>query len=135
MSGQSSMAKVAIRRLVSVATLASVLHGCTIGEEEVYLFEEPPTLSLPADHSPQITLVFVAPLQTDVGASISLSGAASDPDGDPIKVHWFAYMGTIANPRVADTTYTCKRRGRDTITFFASDGRLQRSMAVQVTCI
>ncbi len=69
----------------------------------------------------ELTKVVVAPLQTSVGATISVRAAARDAEGDPIEYAWSADNGTFADPSAAETQYTCQIRGDDTITVAVSD--------------
>jgi len=126
--------KLTLARCVYSATLAALACSCT-GAEEVFFYGSDVRHDAGShNRSPEITLVFVAPLQTNVGYPVTLSGAADDPDGDSLKLRWTALTGFIADPKAADTTYTCKIKGPDTVTFLVSDGQRLRSQSVQVTC-
>lgn len=128
--------KISLARCLCSATLAALVASCTASEEAfLYGSDVPADAANIRNHSPEITLVFVAPLQTNLGSPVALSGAADDPDGDSLKLRWTAVTGAIADPKAADTTYTCRLRGKDTITFLVSDGRRLKSQSVQVTCM
>lgn len=125
------------RHLLCAATLAATAPGCTVAQEFYEYHGGGGSIedAGPADHAPVITLMFVGPLQTDVGYPITLSGTVTDADGDRVQVRWLSSHGTIADPRVLDTVYECKKPGRDTITLVVSDGRKQENESVEVSCI
>lgn len=80
-------------------------------------------------------MMFVAPLQTDVGASIVLNATGSSEYGPP-RFRWSAQGGIIDQPASRDTSYLCKVPGDHPLelTVFDSHGR-QDSMAVTITCM
>lgn len=84
---------------------------------------------------PEITLIFAAPLQTNVGGTIVLEASALDPDGDKLAYRWRATSGKIAAPRSANTTYTCTSAGSHTLTLSVTDRRCSVSQQIPVTCI
>ena len=93
-------------------------------------------IDLRAGSCPEITLVFVAPLQTAVGDRIDLSAEATDPDGDVVTYRWRGTGGTVAEPMAPNTTYTCKARGTQTLSIQVSDRRgCTKSEVVTVTCV
>ena len=88
-----------------------------------------------ANRPPELVQVFVAPLETDVGASIALSVTAEDPDGDPVTLHWSGTGGRIKEPHSADTTYTCKEAGHHAVAITARDaGGLVAASTIDVMC-
>jgi hypothetical protein len=112
----------------------ALLASCDLGTEH-FVFQRPPPPTGDDRHGPAITLMFVAPLKTDVGASIVLNATASSEHGAP-RFRWSAQGGTIDQPASGDTSYLCKIPGDHplTLTVFDSRGR-QDSMAVTITCI
>ena len=85
----------------------------------------------------ELLTVVVSPLQTSVGNDIDLSAIASDDDDDPIAYRWTGTGGSIANPNVASTTYTCGEGGDQTITITVSDDDFEfctDDLTVPVTC-
>lgn len=123
------------RRTIVIVAVSAALVAC--GGDEYFVYRAGPTGGSEApNHAPEITLVFVAPLETDIGFPITLSGAASDADGDPVTLRWAARngFGTIADTTAPDTTYTCKKKGPDTIVLIVSDGRTERTAGVPITC-
>jgi hypothetical protein len=90
-----------------------------------------------ADHCPSITSAIVAPDQTSVGGTISVSATGSDPDvGDSITYSWGPTPSYFANPTAASTTYTCTLPGVQTITLSITDkaGCVAR-VPLMVNCI
>jgi hypothetical protein len=128
----------AAKRAAWGAALLVLLGACDVGDEYfVYRTEPPPSGGGPPNHAPEITLIFVAPLETGVGSPVTLSGAAIDADGDPVELRWAPPhgLGSIQDPKASDTTFTCRKAGSGTITLIASDGKTERSQSVPVTCI
>ena len=86
----------------------------------------------------EVRLVVVSPLETSVGNDIDLSAMGHDDDGDPIAYLWTGTGGSIANPNVASTTYTCGDAGDHTITITISDDDFEQctdAVPVPVTCV
>jgi uncharacterized repeat protein (TIGR04052 family) len=92
-------------------------------------------VSRPGTACPDVAFLSASPLQTSVGAAISLfAGATGSAAG--VSVGWTASAGAVANPNVADTTYTCTAVGTVTLTFAVTQGQSCRdSESVQVTCV
>jgi hypothetical protein len=93
-----------------------------------------------SDNCPNITQVVVAPYQTSVGATISLSAVASDLDAaDVVTYAWTATGGTLATPTGANDTYTCGTAGAQTITVAVNDnpvgGGCTASINLPVNCV
>ncbi len=126
----------ATRRMLAALLTSSTLVTC--GGDEYYLYTVGPVPGHRSqeNHAPVITLLFVGPLETDVGYSMTLGGAATDADGDVITLRWSTRTGrgSIGDATAADTTFTCERAGADTITLVVSDGKTQRSESVAVRC-
>ena len=90
----------------------------------------------PRNRPPLLSLIYAAPQQTDVGARITLSAAAADPDGDAISFLWTASGGMIANPHAATTYYVCKEPGDHAVVIMVSDpGGLEERMGFSVSCV
>ena len=77
------------------------------------------------DNPPIVDSVVVAPSQTSVGANISVSAVAHDPDsGDTVTFLWSATPnGTFASATSASTTFSSTSAGTKTITLTVSDNR------------
>ncbi len=103
---------------------SALVVSCELGPEWYRFHREYPgsTDAGSGNHPPELTLVFVAPLQAGIGDRIELSAEAADPDGDALAFRWTATNGAIARPRAANTSYTCKARGSHTLTVTVSDG-------------
>jgi phospholipase C len=87
---------------------------------------------------PSVTAVSALPSQVLTGGSLSVSGAASDPDSGPsaLSFKWTSTSGTFSAPTSASTSFTCTTPGTATLTLTASDGDhgCDTSSTVQVTC-
>jgi hypothetical protein len=117
-----------------------VLTGCQVGDE-FFTFPFLGQHDVVADaghtnHPPELTAVFVAPLQTGVGSTITLSARAQDPDGDLVTYLWTGTGGKIDQPRAADTTYTCKDKGTHAVAIVARDpGGLTAVSVIAIACV
>jgi hypothetical protein len=134
MSGRWRTTKAA---LVSSSCLVAGL-GCTGSEWFTYEHEAPAKVDIDVrvDHPPVITLVVVAPLQTDVGQWISLMATADDADGDEVHFLWTANGGKIDAPKSRETKLTCTRNGLFLLTLTVSDTPgMKQTMNVPFTCI
>ena len=83
-------------------------------------------------------VVVVAPLQTSIGAEIELSAVAEDAERDEIKYLWEATGGSLDDPDVADTVYTCTEVGSYDVSVMVSDDGFHDCMAgwtIRVTCV
>ena len=89
---------------------------------------------------PNLDAVSASPASVAVGASLSVSAAADDPDNgpSPLAYSWTASSGTLAGAKTASPTFTCNATGTATLSVTVSDGDPQASCAaqgsVQVTC-
>ena len=107
--------------------LGLLLTGCDIGQPFLTLpFFQPhgggsPVDAGPSNRPPELLVVFVAPLQTGVGSSITLSAEAWDPDGDRLTYHWTGTGGQIKKPHAAETTYVCKEEGTHAVAVVVRD--------------
>ncbi|HVT06514.1 MAG TPA: sulfatase-like hydrolase/transferase [Polyangia bacterium] len=74
--------------------------------------------------NPRLDEVTVTPQTVFVGASVSLSAAASDPDAgpSPLSYYWSTTGGVIDNPIAPSATLTSAKPGTFTITVTVSDG-------------
>lgn len=130
-------AVVARGALCCVGVLAS---SCELGGQSfLYLgrgHEHAADAGLPRNRPPLLSLVYAAPQQTDVGARITLSAAAADPDGDPVSFLWTASGGLVANPHAATTYYQCKEPGDHAVVIMVSDpDGLEERMGFSVSCV
>lgn len=88
------------------------------------------------DRPPVLSQMYIAPVQTDVGAEITLSARAEDPDGDAVTLHWSGSGGIVKNPHSGDTTYTCTEPGDHAVIITAKDpDGLTDVAAFIVTCV
>ncbi|HVW26063.1 MAG TPA: PKD domain-containing protein [Polyangiaceae bacterium] len=122
--------------------LGLTFTACNIGGELFYFpfghggGGEPESDAGKRDRPPVLTLTYIAPTQTDVGASITLNAEAEDPDGDPVELRWSGGGGTVANPRSGETTYTCTEPGEHALIITAQDpDGLTDVAAFIVTCV
>ncbi len=87
---------------------------------------------------PTVTSVGASPSNVTTGSSLSLSGAAVDPDSgpSPLAYSWTATSGTITNPSSANATFTCSAAGTAMITLsvFDGDATCSSHQSVTVTC-
>jgi len=85
---------------------------------------------------PELTFVYVAPLQTDVGLQMVVEADATDADGDTVTYAWTATDGTFVSPSSGDTSYNCSASGDQTLTLTINDGgNCATSLAVDVVCV
>ena len=92
------------------------------------------------DYCPNITQVVVAPYQTSVGSTISVSAVASDADpADILSYTWTSTGGTFATPTGASDTFTCVTAGNQSITLTVDDhhaaGNCTASISLPVNCV
>jgi hypothetical protein len=83
---------------------------------------------------PSITSAVIAPAQTSVGATASVSATGADPDNDSLTYAW-APAANFASPTMAATTYTCTAAGLQTITLKISDGKCDATVPLQINCV
>ncbi len=75
----------------------------------------------------------ILPSPARVGAIVTLTLTAKDPDGDPLSVAWLTGDGAVAYGQTAAHTYTA--RGRYQVVAIVTDGRggaLRRDLAIEV---
>lgn len=126
------MARASVRAWLIGA--GALLASCEIGTEH-FVFQRPPPPAGDDHHGPAITLMFVAPLETDIGGSIVLNAAGSSLHG-PTRFRWSAEGGIIEQPASRETSYTCKVPGDHPLMLTLFDAReRQDSMAVTITCM
>src|SRR5690349_24894245 len=101
-------------RLVGNAAVVAVLSmtACgSIGKLYRYRGDDGETGDVGANLAfnvcPDLTLLFVAPQQVDVGLQISVEAEASDPDEDEVSFAWTATAGSFDDPASAQTSYNC----------------------------
>ncbi len=114
--------------------LAAALPSCEVAPQNFVFERRDPPLS--SSTGPYITLMLVAPVQTDVGGTITLSGNASgSPDGKVIKFKWTGQGGTIDYPDAHSSDYVCRDSGEHRITLTVTDlmGR-HDALSTTVTC-
>jgi 5'-nucleotidase len=85
------------------------------------------------DDCPELTSVFVGPLETQVGGTIKVNAGATHD----ASLEWTATAGSFADANAAATTYTCPSEGSHTITVTASDSNdaCSDSLAVDISCV
>jgi hypothetical protein len=88
---------------------------------------------------PVIDGLSASPSTVFLGASLSLSATAHDPDAGPapLAYAWTASTGTLAGNAGASPTFTCTMPGQAAVTVTVSDGdaSCNVSQAVDVTCL
>ena len=92
------------------------------------------------DNCPNITQVVVAPYQTSVGGTISLTAVASDSDAvDMLSYSWSSTGGTFATPTGTSDVFTCVTAGAQSITLAVNDnhagGSCTASISLPVNCV
>ena len=92
------------------------------------------------DNCPNITQVVVAPYQTSVGGTISLTAVASDSDAvDMLSYSWSSTGGTFATPTGTSDVFTCVTAGAQSITLAVNDnhagGGCTASISLPVNCV
>jgi hypothetical protein len=83
---------------------------------------------------PDITSAVIGPDQTSVGATVAVSAAGFDPDGDALTFAW-GPAANFAPATAASSTYTCTTAGLQTISLAISDGKCQATVSLQITCV
>jgi phospholipase C len=89
---------------------------------------------------PNLDAISASPASVNVGATLSVSAAADDPDKgpSPLSYSWTASGGTLTGANTASPTFECTTVGTATLSVTVSDGDPQASCAaqgsVQVTC-
>jgi hypothetical protein len=84
---------------------------------------------------PEVTFLYVAPLQTEVGGTMIVEASASDADGDTLAFAWTSTNGSFVNPALGTTTYNCSAPGDQTLTLTMNDqGDCSTSVDVAVRC-
>jgi hypothetical protein len=127
------------RPLVFAALLGllSLILGCGVAPEAAFEFhrDRPPPNT--AGSAPYITLMFVAPVQTDVEATINLvSDATGSRESKVIIFHWSASGGDIAAPEAHETVYTCRVKGTHKMTLTITDAMDRHdSLTTTVRCM
>lgn len=122
--------------LVALVGALPWVLACGVGPEAAFEFRLEKQ-ALPASPGPQITLMFVAPVQTDVGAKINLvSDAAGSAYGKVLTFGWTADGGDIAHAGAHETTYTCRVQGPHQVTLTVTDARNRRdALSTTVYCM
>jgi hypothetical protein len=87
------------------------------------------------DNCPLLTSWAASPLQTSLGGTIDVAGAATDADvgvipGEALTYAWTG--GTFAAPGSAMTTFTCTVSGMRTLTLTVTDNHVPSSCATQI---
>ncbi len=89
---------------------------------------------------PNLEALSASPAEVAVGASLSLSAAADDPDSGPsaLSYNWTASSGTLTGANTSSPSFQCLTTGTATISVTVSDGDALASCAaqgsLQVTC-
>jgi phospholipase C len=89
---------------------------------------------------PNLDAVSASPASVNVGATLSLSAAADDPDSgpSPLTYSWQATNGSLKNANTASPTFECTQVGSAVVTVTVSDGDPSLSCAavgtVTVSC-
>lgn len=84
---------------------------------------------------PNIVASTASPPMAPVGAMITVTVAANDPDPkDKLTYAWSAPSGTFATPTAAGTMYTCATVGPQTLTVKVSDGQCVQTVMLPITC-
>jgi hypothetical protein len=86
---------------------------------------------------PVIDGLSASPGTAVVGGSIVLSVRAHDPDGvpSPLGYTWAAGAGTLAQPSLPNTLFSCTAPGIAMITVSATDGDCRSTAALAVACV
>ena len=120
----------------SITSLALALVSCT-GWEEVDFHAWEGTITVHADASvkicPDLLFYSVAPLQTSVGAKLSLRVAASS--SGPMTIKWSGTGGRIEDPSALETNYVCMAPGPQRITISVSGYECERIQRIEVMCV
>jgi hypothetical protein len=94
------------------------------------------------DNCPLLTAWAASPLQTSLGGTIDVSGAATDSDvgvtpGEAISYLWSG--GTFTSATSASTQFTCTVAGPNTLTLTVSDNHIptpcSTNVTIPVTCV
>jgi phospholipase C len=89
---------------------------------------------------PNLDALSASPASVNVGATLSLSAAADDPDNgpSPLTYSWTATNGSLKNANTASPTFQCTQVGTATLNVTVSDGDPATTCAakgsVTVTC-
>ncbi|HLK91910.1 MAG TPA: alkaline phosphatase family protein [Polyangia bacterium] len=89
---------------------------------------------------PNLDALSASPAEVAVGATLSVSATADDPDNgpSPLAYSWTASSGVLKNANTASPTFECTSTGPATITVSVSDGDPLATCAaqgsLQVTC-
>jgi hypothetical protein len=91
------------------------------------------------DNCPNITQAVVAPAQTSVGSSISVSATAADADATDMLTFAWAPAANFTSPVAASGTYLCTAPGTQTLTLSVNDnhpgGGCVASVTFTVNCV
>jgi hypothetical protein len=83
---------------------------------------------------PSITSAVVAPDQTSVGATASVSATGFDPNGNTLTFAW-GPAANFAPATAASSTYTCTAAGIQAITLAINNGNCTATVPLQITCV
>jgi hypothetical protein len=123
----------------ALVAVGLALVGCQVGDELFYLSlgqEHDVVDSGPKNRPPVLTLVYIAPEQTDVGSQVTLYALAEDPDGDPVRLGWSGGGGRVTDPHAGATTYVCQEHGEHAVIVTATDSRgLKDVKAFVIKCV
>jgi len=85
---------------------------------------------------PELEFLFVAPLKTGVGGTISVEANVVDPDNDTVSYAWTASAGSFDDPSPAATNYHCTQPGLHTLRLETNDGGdCEQQTVLQVACV
>jgi len=133
-AGPSSRRPGGLSHAVAATSVALSLAGCNVGPQ-VFEYHGPEGKPTPINLAPVLTVVFVAPLETAIGARITLSADAKNAPGDAMSFKWEGGGGTIADPGAANTTYTCKAEGRHDLAVSVTTKHGSAALGVTVSCV
>jgi hypothetical protein len=123
----------------ALVAVGLVLGGCQVGDQLFYLslgHEHDTADAGRKDRPPILTLVYIAPEQTDVGSQVTLYALAEDPDGDPVRVGWSGAGGKVTDPKAGATTYVCEEHGEHAVIVTATDSTgLKDVKAFVIKCV
>jgi len=99
----------------------------------------PPAPAAPPPNRPPTVTVQCDPCTIPVGGSVTIRATGQDPDGDTLTYVWTTPAGTIANTRVATTTWRAETvPGSQVLTVTVTDGRggqVTGSTTIQVVAV
>jgi cysteine-rich repeat protein len=94
------------------------------------------TFDVATNHCPELVQMSILPAAAPVGAKISLSALAKDPDGDPVSYDWTGTGGLLSHPLSSNhASYQCGYPGVHLLTLWIFDTHgCVTTAPLQVTC-